>query len=263
MSKDSPLHSKIRKAGLMERVFSRLRCPLASVPDCAHLTSFSENLRYGYMGVGYRAVAETLVQGVEYTVHADVPGEIAEFGCQTGRTATVLAAAMRYFRANNALHLFDSFEGLPESSHVADQENPHVKSGVWGSGELKAISPAELRAKCAKHLSEDRIFIYEGWFCNTLPKLPAGTRFAMLHIDCDLYASTIDVLDYVLRHRLVNPGALLCFDDWDCAAASNQHGERKAWREITEQYHVEAEDCGAYSWGCRKFIVHSYSGRTR
>ncbi len=248
----------MREVSFLQKVMGRLRSPLASVTECRHMTSFIETATYGAMATWYRAVSEALVYAVQYTVHCSVEGDIAEFGCQTGRTATAISAAMKLIRADKTLFLFDSFKGLPESTHETDRENEHVKSGVWGRGELKGISPNQLRKKCRRYLPDESIKIYEGWFSDSLPKVPAETKFSMLHIDCDLYQSTMDVLEHVFRTKSISEGAIFLFDDWDCNWASNEHGERRAWLEICKKYQVVASDGGGYGPACHKFIVHSY-----
>jgi hypothetical protein len=177
---------QMRDVGFLHKAFGRLRSPRASLTEGKHMTSFTETMKHGYMAPWYRVVAENLIFAVQYTVHSDVEGDIAEFGCQTGRTATAISAAMKLVRANKTLQLFDSFQGMPESTHEIDRENEHVKSAVWGKGELKGLSPTQLRKKCRKYLPDDSIKIYEGWFSETLPKVPPGAKFSMLHIDCDL-----------------------------------------------------------------------------
>jgi hypothetical protein len=253
-----PTH-EMQEIGLLEKIRRRLRSPLAGIPECKHLAGFLETATYGFMAPWYRVAAENLLFAVQYTVHSAVPGDIAEFGCQSGRTATVISATMKLMRAKKTLHLFDSFEGMPESVHEADKENEHVKSGVWGKGTLKAISPESLRRKCEKYLPSDLIKIHKGWFSESLPRLPQGTKFAMLHIDCDLYLSALDVLDFVFKSRALSDGAIILFDDWDCNRASNEHGERRAWREACEKYKVLATDSGGYGFAGHKFIVHRYS----
>jgi O-methyltransferase len=248
----------MREIGFMEKVISRLRSPLASVPECKHLARVSETIRHGYMAPAYRVIAEHLVFAVQYTVHSSVEGDIAEFGVQTGRTSNAIAAAMKLMRADKTLHLFDSFEGLPEATSEVDKENEHVKSGVWGAGQLKAITPEQLRKNCRRFLPDDSIKIYKGWFSDSLPTLSPGTKFAMLHIDCDLYSSTMDVLEYVLQKGALTEGAIILFDDWGCNRSSNEHGERKAWKDICDKYHVKFTDLGGYAWAGQKFVVHSY-----
>ena len=78
----------------------------------------------------------------------------------------------------------------------------------------------------------------------------------MLHLDCDLYSSTYEVLDYLLAHGHVADGALLFFDDWNCNRASPRFGQRKAWAEIVNKYALEHSDAGEYAMLGHKFFVH-------
>ena len=82
------------------------------------------------------------------------------------------------------------------------------------------------------------------------------TKFAIIHIDCDLYESTMDVLDYLFENKHLLDGCMIFFDDWNCGNASPHLGERRAWSEITKKYNVNYSDCGEYSCAGHKFIVH-------
>jgi hypothetical protein len=259
MTKETDNSGEMINLTFLQKVIARLRSPLSSIPECRHMTSFWENAKYGYNALACRPVAEALVWGVQYTVCAAVPGDIAEFGCHTGRTAKVLSAAIKVMRAKKRLLLFDSFEGLPASVHEADRENVHVKTGVWGTGVYKGLDPEQLRRACQKYLPPTAIEIYRGWFSETMPQIASGTKFSMLHIDCDLYLSALNVLDFVFKTRVLSEGALVLFDDWNCCRASNNFGERRAWREACDRHKVVVEDAGGYGWAGQKFIFHSYS----
>ncbi len=259
MANEADNSGEMINLSFLQKVMARLRSPLKSIPECRHLTSFWENANYGYNALACRPVAEALVWGVQYAVCAAVPGDIAEFGCHTGRTAKVIAAGMKLMRANKRLHLFDSFDGLPTSVHEVDRENVHVKTGVWGAGAYKGLNPEQLQHACQKYLPPGTVHIHTGWFSESLPKMAPGTKFSMLHIDCDLYVSALDVLDFVFQTGALSDGAVVLFDDWNCCRASNDFGERKAWKEACDRYRVVAEDWGGYGWAGHKFIVHAYS----
>ena len=70
--------------------------------------------------------------------------------------------------------------------------------------------------------------LVKGYFKDTLPKEEIYP-IAVAHIDCDLYSSTVEVLEF-LKPRLVD-GALLLFDDWFCYRGRSDKGERRAWLE--------------------------------
>ena len=77
-----------------------------------------------------------LTLGVEYVCEGDVEGDIAEFGVGSGRTALVIASAMRLFDTRNKekkrLYLFDSFEGLPEADTSTRRRISACQKGDMG-----------------------------------------------------------------------------------------------------------------------------------
>lgn len=219
------------------------------------------------LGAHERDVFRTLALAVEYVHSADVPGDLAEFGTMTGATAVALARAMSYFErqrhrslsdGSRTLHLFDSFQGLPEPTAAPDRESFHVTAGVWKAGSCQGIDARELGRRCRKFLLPDQIAVHAGWFCDTAPSFAAPRGLSLLHLDCDLFQSTVDVLDACFARGLVQEGAILLFDDWNCNRASPTFGVRRAWAEMCERFQVEASDGGDYGWGAHKFIVHRY-----
>ncbi len=245
------------RLGLYERRF--IHDPLRDVPELREVITDELQQRNGSDARNCQAVADALVFAVQYAVGSSVEGDIAEFGCMTGRTATVLSAAMASFRTNKVLHLFDSFEGLPETTNETDAASFHTREGTWRPGTCKGISPQVLRKRCLEFLKPEQVQIYEGWFSDTISKFPVGTRLGLLHVDCDLYQSAKDVLEYVFSQKMVAEGAIILFDDWNCNRASNSLGERKVWEETVSKYRVVASDLGSYGWASHKFIVHSYA----
>ncbi len=209
-----------------------------------------------------------LALGVEYVCLSKVEGDVAEFGTMSGTTAHIIAAALVAFSGepkglSRKLYLFDSFAGLPVVESPVDKGNPLVVSGAWSPGLMMIRDQGQLIAKVHKvGLAKNRIKVYKGWFCDTLPRLPDGTKFAMLHIDGDLYQSAIDVLNVCFSRRFIVEGAIIFFDDWNVAASSPLLGERRAWLEIVGKYSVVYSDEGGYGWNAHKFIVHSY-GETK
>jgi hypothetical protein len=234
----------------------------------------------GWDGTGdpfaYHTVAaiSALSQGVAALYGFDVDGHIAEFGTMTGATARGLARAMAscdvhmadavqmYGSARRELHLFDSFEGLPATDNPVDADAPHVRDKAWMPGACRGLSAAELRSAVRPFLAEDRIRVHAGWFNETVPALPADTRYALIHIDCDLYGSAMDALAGLLSRGLVARGAYVFFDDWSCNAARPDLGERRAWRECVERFRIDASDQGAYGIFARCFTVHDYRSET-
>lgn len=214
---------------------------------------------------------QALINAVHYVVTCGVTGHIAEFGCYHGRSAEVIAQAMRHcFDAypsnevrnasiDRSLYLFDSFEGFPETNNEVDNESPHIKRGIWGPGYAKGGSPVTLHARCTKHIHPRRCLVVPGWYKDTVPKLPADLQFAMLHMDCDYYESTMDAMGPLFERKMIADGCTILFDDWYCNAGSPKFGQQKAWKNISllaKSKGYRYSDWGPYGVTGRRFIVH-------
>lgn len=210
-----------------------------------------------------------LAEGIAKLFYRGTPGHVAEFGTMLGNTASALAIGIRLVdnvfsdklrvqrSEGRVLHLFDSFEGLPVSNALEDINSPAVIDGSWAPGTCEGISPEQLRALCTENLETERVMIHEGWFKDTIPQLPDSARFALIHVDCDLYSSTMDVLDGLLSRGLLQPGAMIFFDDWDCNSSRPDLGERKAWSDAVEKYEVDFSISHPYSATGQVIIFHN------
>ena len=224
---------------------------------------------YNYLTVRQRLIFEALTQGVQYALNNAVEGDIAEFGTASGFTSYTIARAMavyeqayaEFLRAHRApaklLYLFDSFEGLPKPEAGVDLASPNVQAGRWQEGTFQGLTPEELFTLCSSVYDRDKVRVVRGWFDRSLAQLPAETKLAMVHLDCDLYRSTAQVLDHLFAHRQVADGAILFFDDWNCNRASPRFGQRRAWREACEKYRIEHSDGGDYAVFGHRFFVHA------
>jgi hypothetical protein len=75
-------------------------------------------------------------------------------------------------------------------------------------------------------------------------------------IDCDLYESTVPVLEFITP--LLQQGTILIFDDWFRFRGSRHHGERRAchgW--LQRNPGVELEDWYQEGPQCKAFLVHT------
>jgi len=211
-----------------------------------------------------------LVKSVAYVFISSVEGDFAEFGTCSGYSSSIIAKAINYYVKSLAyheekhkmhcrqLHLFDSFEGFPKATLPPDLQSPHVMSSVWGEGTAKGLNDIQLLSLCGSFLPKDRIKVYKGWYKDTLNSISDNIKFAFVHMDCDLYESTYDVLYYLLDKQLLSEGATILFDNWFCNKASKQYGEQKAWRDICEKFDIEYSNLGLYACVGNKIIIHGY-----
>jgi hypothetical protein len=64
------------------------------------------------------------------------------------------------------------------------------------AGACRVISNNDLAIKSGKIFSVDRIIVSDEWFKDALMQLNDYVRLPLIDIDCDLYRSTIDSLDF-------------------------------------------------------------------
>ncbi len=126
-----------------------------------------------------------------------------EFGCHAGRS-------LRYWAENctgNSARFvgFDTFTGLPEKwqgmGRTADE-------GMWGL-DGKPPTSDDPRVSYVKGLFQDSL---PGFVSDGRP-LDSG-RPLIIHMDADLYSSTLFVLTYLSEYL---PGAIVIFDEFDSA----------------------------------------------
>ncbi len=185
-----------------------------------------------------------------YCYNNKITGDYAEFGVFRGRT-TVEAwrAAYRHgLLANTTFWLFDSFEGLPEVVGIDDE-------GKFETGEF-FCSLDEFKENLRKRKVDfNRINIVQGYFGKTLPETQTKKNFSVVWIDCDLYESTIPVLEW-LTDKVVD-GGVICFDDWYCFNGRPDKGEQRAvneWLEANPQ--ISLMPYREFHWAGKSFIFH-------
>jgi len=216
----------------------------------------------------FEEVYRTPYRGVEYVVGSAVPGHVAEFGTSSGRTAMVLGIGLADFThkyveserrhgiSQRKLLLLDSFEGFPPAMHPIDEAAPHIASGIWGPGVMKDATPEVLMDMCGSVLDRERVEIHAGWYSETIPRLERGLKLALVHIDCDFYASTLEVLDRLFAIDAFADGCALYFDDWYCNRGSPEFGEHRAWAECVAKHQPRFTDVGSYGVVGKRFIIH-------
>ena len=147
-----------------------------------------------------------------------VDGLYLEFGVATGGTLKIISRAA----GERVVYGFDSFQGLPE------RWRPGFDAGLFAVPQLPQVPGAELVV---------------GLFGDTLPGFLAEHPgpVAFVHIDADLYSSTVTVLG-AMGPRL-QPGSVLLFDEFFNYPGWQDH-EHRAWREFCERSGVRFEYLG-------------------
>lgn len=166
-----------------------------------------------------RACVDFTVEQVSRAVIDKVPGALVECGVWRGGCSLAMIAGQWGFphAERRPVHMFDSFEGLPQvdardgdEAKQWQQDNPH---NCRASIQQLVIDFQE------KNVDPDAYIIHPGWFSYTLNKF--NEPIAVLRVDCDWYVPTRDVLSQ-FGHRL-SAGGVIILDDYyawqGCAAA--------------------------------------------
>jgi hypothetical protein len=207
---------------------------------------------------------QTLAMSVKLSYTTAVEGDIAEFGISLANSWRLIAAAMSIFEPQYGvriagprhLHGFDSFRGLPAASLAPDTESPLVQQGIWGEGKCGTVGQAEVNRFACEFLPQERVHLYPGWFSETLPTVAPHTKFALVHLDCDLYESSAQVLTDLFENDRLSDGAILLFDDFLENRSSPDLGQRKAWEECKARFAPRFTDLGFYGLCCWRCIIH-------
>jgi tetratricopeptide (TPR) repeat protein len=139
----------------------------------------------------------SLILNIKQVLADGVPGDIAEVGVYRGNSAAVLA---HYARANGRrLYLFDTFKGFDARDlKGVDRNSP----GDFSETSLKLVQ---------QHVGEQAVVYVEGYFPQSIP-LDIADRFAIAHLDCDLYAPMKAGLAFF--YPRLSPGGLLLLHDY-------------------------------------------------
>ena len=179
--------------------------------------------------------------GLAFTVNAVLQsiseansGVVIECGVWRGGCSLAVLLAQKYSlgRVIKPVHLFDSFEGLPE---VTARDGSLAKE--WQKGHTDTFfdnckaDEGTLRELFKSHeLREGQDFhIHRGWFADTVPSFAQSEAcevgISVLRLDGDWYESTLTCLE-ALEPKVLDGGTVILDDyyAWDgCARATHDY----------------------------------------
>lgn len=127
-----------------------------------------------------------------------VPGDFAELGVYRGNSAAVLAHYAR--EHHRSVYLFDTFEGFEDSDLAGIDAN---KSREFDDTSLDLVR---------QNVGDDSVTYIKGYFPASITDNVAARRFAIVHLDCDLYEPTKAALEFF--YPRLSPGGLLIMHDY-------------------------------------------------
>lgn len=184
-----------------------------------------------------------------------IVGDYLEFGVYRGES---FITAYRFAKMSNLksmnFYAFDSFHGLPKIEGIDADGFRHFSEGIL------SYSVKEFK----KNISEEgvdlnKVTIVQGWYNEVLNEETKKNlrikKSAVIMIDCDLYKSTVPVLNFVTDY--IQDGTILIFDDWFCFRGDPNRGEQRAFREWLENNSlIKATQFHKYGAMGNSFILH-------
>lgn len=153
-----------------------------------------------------------------------IEGEFFEFGVFEGRTTLEANRMANKVKREILYFAFDSFEGLPES----EENGNKFHQGQYSCSEEKYLNKIQ-----SGGIKKDKIRTFKGFYDvtlnNNLQAELTKYKAAVVWIDCDLYISTVPVLNFILP--FLQNGTIICFDDWFSFGGNPLKGELRATEE--------------------------------
>ena len=197
-----------------------------------------------------------------------VEGDYLEFGVWKGHSFCVAYHQILSERANHfslgydspeynrwkaarpRFFAFDSFQGLPEGDgdRMVD----------YGTGAYAGSLDEFRKSLNAASVNPDDVVVVQGFYDETCVPEVRGQlgleKAAIVLVDCDLYESTVPVLDFLTD--LVQQGTVVIFHDWFRFKGSPDRGEQRACNEwLARNPHIELTQAlagGSSSRGLRR-----------
>ena len=184
--------------------------------------------RNGWMSDIDRLV--NLYWAVGQALHFGVEGDVVEIGCHAGGTSVFLQMLIDNFAPGRVLHLYDSFQGMPE---------PGPKDAYLVKGDRPATID-QVHQNFA-HFGLPVPEIHPGWFEDTLPHhLPP--KVAVAYLDSDFYDSIMLSLGSVWPR--LSPNGIIIIDDYaDVERAPNAFAKLPGVKNACDDFfaHLDAK----------------------
>ncbi len=169
------------------------------------------------------------IQELYKTVREEsVKGDFLEAGVWRGGASIFMRALLAcHHDQTRKVWVADSFQGFPPSENEWDKQIP------WQQFKSLAVSLAEVKSNFSYfNLLDDQVKFLKGWFKDTLPTADVSS-LAILRLDGDLYASTMDVLHNL--YAKVSKGGFIIVDDY-----YSVDGCKQAVSEFREMHNIRA-----------------------
>jgi O-methyltransferase len=193
-----------------------------------------------------------LEKAFDFIRGSKIEGDYLEFGVWKGLSFAHAYHCIKRKELNVKCYAFDSFEGLPEIKGL--DKDSEFRQGDY------ACSLQNFKTNLRrKKVNLNQVTIIPGFFDRSLnddlkKKLPIK-KAAIIWIDCDLYESTVPVLQFIKDY--LQDGTVIMLDDWFCLKGDPNKGEQKAFSEwLIKNPDITATEFHKYDWRGNSFLIH-------
>ncbi len=180
-------------------------------------------------------------------------GDYFEFGVFNGNSIGSMYLARNAMGLNSMrLFGFDAFQGLPPGSEKGD-------AGAFQAGFYTCSFEQMQQCLSQRSVNPNEITWVKGWYNETLNdeliKRNNLKKIGVVFVDCDTYASSKAVLDFL--KPLITEPAIFCFDDWKLYDLDVKgEGEYRSFNEFLENNpQFEAEEIPSYNRKSKSFLI--------
>lgn len=176
---------------------------------------------FGQRALSTRSTVQNTFDLAKKCIEAGVEGDFVECGVFAGTQIAAMALANQHFQAGKKIHLFDSFEGIPQAGPEDDETITSCIGKGDGKGALvtTGVSIATV-SQVQQHMREwkidfEQLVFHVGWFQDSIPvavKEKKIEKISLLRLDGDLYESTKVCLEGL--HPMVQIGGYVIIDDY-------------------------------------------------
>lgn len=165
-----------------------------------------------------------LIHAVRYIIRNKIPGDFVECGVWRGGSMMAVALTLLELGVHNRqLHLFDSFQGMPQPGEKDDELSKDIfrklKGQKDGSNWCIATEAEAIRTMYCTGYPQENIHVVKGMVEDTIPD-KAPECISLLRLDTDWYDSTSHELTYLFPR--ISKFGVLILDDYGAWGGAKQ-----------------------------------------
>lgn len=211
-------------------------------------------------------VSQDFIQGLKDTIFSleDKNVDIYDFGTFAGGSLRTIIACLKQQNGTiNNINGFDSLVGLPKETKDLKNQSNWTEHAFNFSEHVggKNITVEEYKEylNLPKVDNYNQFNMYKGFYKDVLvDELVQKENLKpaiFINVDCDIYSSALECIDFMFRNKLyINGKTVIRYDDWGVlyehgSSYEDEYdaGEARAHKELCEKYDIECERLATFT----------------